>query len=143
MKIIGIILFFCILNAFAFVVDNDKRSKRSPQDGFFSKVKTGFTSIVSDVKRYTNKGVEEVKNLFSSDRKVGDYRIDQLDVRFGGDEDENGTLTVTESFNQINSIEELKRDKRDANEGDVDMPMDEFIKNLEDQLGGESLTTEG
>jgi hypothetical protein len=138
---IGFIFIFCTINAHTFNIDNGSRVKRSPQEGFFGKVKTGFTNVVTEVKKYTNKGVEEVKNLFASDRKVGDYRIDQLDVRFGGDEDDNSTST--ENFNQLENNDQVQRDKREVNEEVVKSPMDDVIKNLEDQLEGKEHTTEG
>lgn len=140
---IGLILIFCTINAFTFNIDNETRLKRSPQESFFGKVKTGFTSAVSEVKRFTSKGVEEVKNLFVSDRKVGDYRIDQIDVRFGGDEDENETIAITENFNQIDTVDQVQRDKRDVFEVVDEHAMDEVLKSLEDQLGREEQTTEG
>lgn len=138
----GIILIFCTINAFTLVIDNETRLKRSPQESFFGKVKTGFTNAVTEVKKFTNKGVEEVKNLFSSDRKVGDYRIDQIDVRFG-DEDENGTIASTENFNQIDNVDFVQRDKRNVNAEVDEHAMDEVIKSLDEQLGKLDQVTEG
>lgn len=110
------------------------RIKRSPQDSIFTKLKTGINNFATDVKKFTSKGVEEVKNLFSSDRNVGDYRIDQIDVRFGEDEDENGTFSVIESNNKIENPDFVQRDKREVNEEIIEHAMDDVLNNLEDQL---------
>lgn len=145
---IALFLIFC---TFVAVSASPTRVKRD--DGFYSKIKSGWNSFVTDVKnltnkgvqevkKVTNKGVEEIKNVFSKDRQAGDYRIDQLDVRFG-DEDENGTISwTTEENNNLNDDgDQLQRHKRAVEDQPVEESMDDVIKNLEDQLEGQ--TTEG
>ena len=135
---IGFILIFCIISANAFTFDSKLRVKRSSEEGFFDKLKDGISDLASDVKRITTKGYEEVKNFFSSDRSVGDYRIDQLDVRFG----EDGTPVTPKIVQNSNLIidDNLKREKREVESLD-EHAMDEIIKSIEDHLG--ELTTEG
>ncbi|CAG9802661.1 unnamed protein product [Chironomus riparius] len=73
------------------------RAKRSDDDGFFSKVKSGITDFGSKTKKFFVKGYEETKNLFSSERNVGDYTLGDIDVRFDGDDEEadNSTTVAT------------------------------------------------
>ncbi|KAL7029148.1 hypothetical protein ACKWTF_006122 [Chironomus riparius] len=63
----------------------------------FSKVKSGITDFGSKTKKFFVKGYEETKNLFSSERKVGDYTLGDIDVRFDGDDEEadNSTTVAT------------------------------------------------
>ncbi|XP_070502107.1 uncharacterized protein [Chironomus tepperi] len=56
------------------------RTKRSP-DGFMDKLKTGLIDLGVGTKNVFVKGYEETKNLFSSDRKVGDYVLNDINVR--------------------------------------------------------------
>jgi len=56
------------------------RTKRNPQ-GFLDKVKTGLVDFGSGTKNFFVKGFEETKNIFSSDRKVGDYVLNDINVR--------------------------------------------------------------
>lgn len=140
---IGIILLFCIITANSFILDKSTRTKRSDEDSIFNKFKSGVANFASDVKKLTNKGVEEVKNLFSRDRNVGDYRIDQIDVRFGDDDLQNASTTsAIESQNQIDE-DQTQRDKREINEEIFEHTMGEFSKNLDEQLGGSAYPTEG
>lgn len=72
-----------------FIADNDfKRMKRSNEtQGFTQKVKSGLKVVGSKVSNVAVRGYEEVKNLFSSKRKVGDYQLNNIDVRVGEEED--------------------------------------------------------
>jgi hypothetical protein len=89
-------LLFVIISVNCHIIAHDSvtRAKRSAEEGFFSKAKSGIIGFGSDIKRVTVKGYEEVKNLFSSDRKVGDYVADKIDVRFGesGEEEKENEL---------------------------------------------------
>lgn len=53
----------------------------------FQKVKDGVRSFGSTVSNVATKGYEELKNLFSSDRKVGDYQLQTIDVRMRDEDD--------------------------------------------------------
>jgi hypothetical protein len=88
--------------------------RRSPNndDNIFTKAKTGLLSFSSGVKSVAVKGYEEVKNLFSKDRNVGDYVIDKIDVRFGEEEEEENSSIVTNSIQDV--TENNERSKRDA-----------------------------
>lgn len=59
-----------------------QRTKRNP-DGFLDTIKTGLIEFGVNTKNVFDKGYEETKNLFSSERKVGDYRINEFNVRTG------------------------------------------------------------
>lgn len=101
--IILLIVSISTANCHILLQDASQRSKRSPQEeGFFSRAKTGLINFGKDVTKVAVKGYEEVKNvavkgyeetknLFSSDRKVGDYVINSIDVRF--DDSENSLTT--------------------------------------------------
>lgn len=86
------ILIFIILTSIILVhsnslnFDQDKRTRR--EDGFFSKVKSGFKTTAQKTGQFFEKGYEELKNLFSSERKVGDYIAQDIDVRFAFDDEE-------------------------------------------------------
>lgn len=135
--IISIVLIFCIVNASSLTLKRTERIKRSNEDNFFNKVKSGVKNFAYGVKDITIKSVEEVKNLFSKDRNVGDYRLNQIDVRFG--EDETETSETIESTSEILREEEIKREKRDVNEQETH----EIAKNIEDQFESQIYTTEG
>lgn len=76
----------CAVTCFS---DNNefKRLKRS-ELSIFQKVKSGLSTAGNSVSDFFATGYEEVKNVFSSDRQLGDYTVNKLDVRFGEDEDE-------------------------------------------------------
>jgi hypothetical protein len=94
--------------------DTESRAKRSPEEGFFSKAKSGISQFGSSVKNTAVKGYEEVKNLFSKDRKVGDYVLNNIDVRFGEDEEgeENNSTAVFDEA-EATEVTEIERSKRD------------------------------
>lgn len=56
------------------------RTKRNSQ-GIIDKVKTGLIDFGVGTKNLITKGYEETKNIFSSDRKVGDYILNDINVR--------------------------------------------------------------
>lgn len=73
-----------------FSVDADlSRVKRSnvTEEGFMQKVKGGLKAAGSKVSNVASKGYGELKNLFSKDRKVGDYQLNNMDVRIAEEED--------------------------------------------------------
>lgn len=80
--------------------DNDLRIKRSnpgtnETEGLtFKKVKDGVKHFGSKVSHVATKGYEEFKNLFSRERKVGDYQINNLDVRVQQEEDDYEEVAV-------------------------------------------------
>lgn len=59
-----------------------QRTKRNT-DRFMDTIKTGLIDLGVGTKNVFVKGYEETKNLFSSDRKVGDYQLDKFNVRTG------------------------------------------------------------
>lgn len=63
-----------------------KRSNET-EEGFTHKVKSGLKSFGSKVSNVASKGYNEVLNYFSSDRKVGDYQLNNIDVRVAEEED--------------------------------------------------------
>lgn len=73
-----------------FHTDGDlARVKRSNVTERFSlqSLNDGVKSFGSKVSNYASKGYGEFKNLFSKDRKVGDYTINNMDVRVAEEED--------------------------------------------------------
>jgi len=95
----NLILIFVILNIIVgincYSIEGKElnRERRSDNEDFFSKVKTRISNFGSSAKKLFVKGYEETKNLFSSERKVGDYTLGNIDVRFG-DEDEDDISTT-------------------------------------------------
>lgn len=121
----------------SFVLNEDLiRSKRSPDNETFSlkKVKDGVVTFGNKVSGAAVHGYEELKNLFSSKRKVGDYNIDKLDVRFGEEETttvEEETATVAEDETITENQNEVRK-KRAANEmsHDFTVDLDELAKHI-------------
>lgn len=99
-----------------------KRSNVTADDeGFsFKKLKDGAKAIGSKVSSVAAKGYEEIKNLFSSDRKVGDYNLNKIDVRVRDEED----------YEEVG----VKRPKRDVKKEDtsknVAHELDEIVKDI-------------
>lgn len=90
------------------------RTKRNPQ-GFLDKVKTGLVDFGSGTKNFFVKGYEETKNLFSSERKVGDYVLNDINVR------SNFNYTSDSQEAEGQQIESASiRAKRDLEEDDID-----------------------
>lgn len=110
---IAFILIFCIISANASNLHRSERVRRSNDESLVDKVRTGFKNFATGVKSYTSKGIEEVKNLFSRDRNVGDYRLNQIDVRFGDDE---STTTTVEEKTEI-----IVREKREIEQDMVEI----------------------
>ena len=74
----------------SFKIDGEvARVKRSNEtDGYsFKKLKDGVKSFGSKVSGVAVKGYQEVKNLLSPNRKVGDYTLGKIDVRVREEED--------------------------------------------------------
>lgn len=96
----SLILIFVILNivvainCYSIEEKELNRERRSDNEDFFSKLKTGISNFGSSAKKLFVKGYEETKNLFSSERKVGDYILGDINVRFGDDEDEDDITTT-------------------------------------------------
>lgn len=118
-----LLLIFCVI----FVNCDVIRLKRSPQDSFLTRAKSKIANFGSDVKNFAVKGYEETKNLFSKDRKVGDYTLDKIDVRFGEDGEEETT-----TFGSPNEI----RVKRETD--DDEQLMEEIRELLENDKNAES-----
>ena len=137
---IALVLIICTINANAFILQQTERMRRSTDESFVDRFRTGVKKFASGVKDLTVKCVEEVKNIFSKDRNVGDYRLHQLDVRFG--EDVNDTTAIVVE-NSINENQEEKREKREAKDDLAQQEMFEIMKSIEDQFEGQSSTTEG
>jgi hypothetical protein len=124
----SLIIIFVILNIIAAIncysIEGKElnREKRSDDEGFFSKIKTGVTNFGSKTKKFFVKGYEETKNLFSSDRKVGDYTLGEIDVRFDGedDEDDNSTTIAPRTKRDSQKIPEIIKESRNVLEDDVD-----------------------
>lgn len=140
---IALVLIICIIiNANAFILQHTERVKRSTDEQtFVDRFRSGVKKFASGVKDFTVKGVEEVKNIFSKDRSAGDYRLHQLDVRFGEDEEQNATVTAIVEENSIEENREIKREKRKVTENLAQQEMIE--KSIEDHFEGQSSTTEG
>lgn len=83
-----VLLSFSCVNCFK--VDSELlRVKRSNETEGFSlrKVKESVKTFGSKVSGAASKGFEEFKNLFSKERKVGDYTLNNIDVRIRDEED--------------------------------------------------------
>lgn len=63
------------------------KSANETEVSTFQRVKDGVRSFGSKVSSVATKGYEELKNLFSSDRQVGDYQLDKIDVRVRDEDD--------------------------------------------------------
>lgn len=84
----AILLHLCAISAYS-VDDTLLRVKRSNETevSTFKKFTNSFKSLGNKITGTATKGYEEVKNLFSRDRKVGDYTLNTIDVRFQEEED--------------------------------------------------------
>lgn len=82
------LLHLCAISAYN-VDDTLLRVKRSNETevSTFRKISDGFKSFGSKITGTATKGYEEVKNFFSRDRKVGDYTLNNIDVRVQEEED--------------------------------------------------------
>lgn len=105
----------------------------------YTKVKEGVKNFGNKVSGVAVQGYEEFKNLFSSKRKVGDYRINQLDVRFGEDETETTTVEdeTTTEVGEVDAAAEKQsevREKRDAIAGEMShdfvVDLDELTRHI-------------
>lgn len=142
---IALILIICTINANAFILQHTERLKRSTDEGsFVDRLRSGVKKFASGVKDLTVKGVEEVKNIFSKDRNVGDYRLHQIDVRFGENEESSETTSPnTVEENSIDENQESTREKRAVKEEPAQQEMIEIMKSFEDQFEGQNSATEG
>lgn len=107
---------------YSFGSDNVVRVKRSNEtEGFtLQKISDGVKSFGSRLSNVATKGYEEMKNLFSSKRKVGDYTLNNIDVRVRDEED----------YEEVS----VKRPKRDAKLEDTDEISVDFVVNLDDLM---------
>lgn len=91
--------------------ENFIRVKRSNETEIFSfkKVKDGVKSFGSKVGDVASKGYEEFKNLFSSNRKVGDYVANNIDIRVREEDDyeEVNVKKSVRSKREIGMVDEL------------------------------------
>lgn len=69
------------------ISSNEAKTVNGTETSTFQKVKDGVRSFGSKVSGVAVKGYEELKNLFSSDRKVGDYQLQNIDVRVRDEDD--------------------------------------------------------
>ena len=100
------------------------RIKRNPQ-GFLDKVKTGLIDFGVGAKNVFSKGIEETKNIFSSERKVGDFVLNDINVRsnFNSTDDSEETEGQQIESSTIRTKRELKGDK-DEDEKIDELPVD-------------------
>lgn len=105
-----------------FSPDNVIRVKRSNEtEGLtLKKVKDSVKSFGSKVSGVASKGYEEFKNLFSRERKVGDYQLNNIDVRAQREEDDYEEVAVK------------KRPKRDDKSQKSDEKRIGFVVNLDE-----------
>jgi hypothetical protein len=117
-------------------VEGSDRVRRGADDEGFSlkKVKDGVKSFGNKVSGVAVQGYEELKNLFSSKRKVGDYRINQLDVRFGEEETTTVEEETTTEFDVETTAEERNevRKKRAAAESIPGEMSHDFVVDLDE-----------
>lgn len=112
--------------AYSFAVDNAEynvvRVKRSNDTEGFSlqKVREGVKSFGSKVSNVATKGYQELKNLFSTERKVGDYTLNNIDVRVRDEED----------YEEVG----VKRPKRDVKQQENDEISVDFVVNLDELM---------
>lgn len=140
MKLFAAILLASLCLASSFTIEQDlKRSKRDFGD-IMGSVKSGLKSVGSAISDFAVEGYEETKNLFSSDRKFGDYRAKQFDVRFGEDSSEiNSVHEQTTDNDKVTSTEHLKT-KREINEFSV--PAEELNQANLDEINKKRSTSE-
>lgn len=110
-------------------LDEVQRTKRSIDDeGFFKKIKSGWSTFMEKTEKLAVESYEEVKNLFSKDRKVGDYVLNDINVRFSTDDDEeeDSSSSTTTQLPEESSIDPalIWRRKRE-NMGDMEADGDE------------------
>lgn len=107
---------------YSLATDNVIRLKRSndTEGNTLQKIKDGAKTIGSKVSSYATKGYEELKNLFSPERKVGDYTRNNIDVRVRDEED----------YEEVS----VKRPKRDLKTQDIDEKSIDFVVNLDEIL---------
>lgn len=140
MKLFSAILLASLCLASSFTTEQDlKRSKRDFGD-IMGSVKSGLKSVGSAISDFAVEGYEETKNLFSSDRKFGDYRANQFNVRFGEDSSEiNSAHEQTTDNVKVSSTEHLKT-KREINEFSV--PAEELNQANLDEINKKRSTSE-
>jgi hypothetical protein len=128
---------------FGFSVDEHLRIKRSNETEGFSlnKLKEGAKSFGSKVSNAASKGFGEIKNLFSRDRKVGDYTLNNIDVRVREEEDyeEVGVKKTSgrskrEVENDERFVSELEEVMRDIGILDPTQSLFYFLKELKYNL---------
>lgn len=107
---------------------NLHRTKRSNETevSAFRKVKDGFKAFGSKVSNVATQGYEEIKNLFSKDRKVGDYQLGNIDVRMREEDD----------YEEVNVSKIKSKVKREVSPRESEIDPEEFKNSSE----GESLT---
>lgn len=107
-----------------FVDENGKGV--NPNATTYEKIKSNLKSTGKKVSNFFVNGYEETKNLFSKNRKVGDYTLDTIQVRVTDDEqsDEN---------NQNNSQKRVQRssDKEQNEHGNDDSQITTTTSKLE------------
>ena len=113
--------------------DNLVRVQRGNEtEGFtLQRFRDGAKSFGSKVANVATKGYEEIKNLFSTERKVGDYTLNNIDVRVRDEED----------YEEVGA----KRPKRDVKQPENDETSIDFVVNLDEIMKDIKVlqTTEG
>lgn len=123
--LVSLICLVLLHEVFSFESGKLVRVKRSNDtEGFnLQRVKDGFKFIGSKVSNVASKGYEELKNLFSTERKVGDYTLNNIDVRVRDEDD----------YEEV-SVKRPKRDLKSEklNEKGVDffVDLDEIMKDI-------------
>jgi BMFP domain-containing protein YqiC len=83
-----VLLNISIVNCFSVNGELTRVKRSNETEGCtLKKVKESVKSFGSKVSGVATKGFEEFKNLFSKERKVGDYTLNNLDVRVREEDD--------------------------------------------------------
>lgn len=114
-------------SVYCFSADNDVGVRTSNDtDGLtFKKVKDGVKSLGSKVSNVASKGYEEFKNLFSRERKVGDYQLSNIDVRAQREEDDYEEVPIKKKPKRS-----VKSSESDEIRADFVVNLDEIVKDI-------------
>lgn len=107
------------------IEENFQRIKRSNETevSAFKKVKDGFKAFGSKVSNVATQGYEEMKNLFSKDKKVGDYTLGNIDVRIREEDD----------YEEVNVGKIKSKVKREVSPRESEIDPEEFKNNSEEE----------
>ncbi|CRK87248.1 CLUMA_CG001050, isoform A [Clunio marinus] len=114
-------------NGFSLENLKDKLSLDNLKDKLsLDNLKDRYSSLKSKVSDYATKGYEELKNLFSSERSVGDYQLNNIDVRFGEGDEKNINTNKTNARSTRDVKDKSVESSEDSHE------LDELIEALID-----------